>query len=188
MAFVVIDYHLQHWTDLRVPHGSTFWFWIIRHFEVMCTLDMNQDNTILPGYASSVVTKYCPRATVFTKPASGHNLINRRSSGSFANFRLYSRNRFLRACPLVGSRLVVVDKSVGELWFVLRNRSLSSSHISTAATANTELIDGNNSAKKHLNSVWITTEVYRQFSTSFAFQGSSCQRTCSSQYGMSAFR
>ena len=63
--------------------------------------------------ASSGVTKYCPRETVFRKSASEHNLINRRSSGRFAKFRLYSRRKSHRACSLVRSGLVVVDKSVG---------------------------------------------------------------------------
>ena len=60
-----------------------------------------------------MVTKYYPRVTVFMKPASEHNLINRRSSGRFANLRFCSRSRFPRACSQVRSGLVVVDKSVG---------------------------------------------------------------------------
>ena len=52
-------------------HGSILLLWIIGHLEVMCFLDMNQDNPILSTPLS---------ATVFMKPASEHRLINRRSS------------------------------------------------------------------------------------------------------------
>ena len=151
--------------------------------------------------ASSVVTKYCPRTTVFMKPAPEHTLIIRRSSGRFSNLCLYSRSRFLHARSLVRSGLVVVDKSVGETivsgltsatgFTVLTGlsdvREANLSHRSATAPINTGLIDGNNSAQKHFNSLWVTTEVYRQFSTYFASQSSLFQSTCSTVKGMSTF-
>ena len=133
---------------------------------------------------------------MFMKPASEHNLINRRSSGRFANFRLYSRSRFPRACPLVRSGLVVVDKSVSEtmisgLSFATCLSMLaeqpeileaSLSHV-RHCSVDTELIDRNNRAKNHFDCIFITTEVYGQLYTSkFLFKN-----TGSTEYGMSAF-
>ena len=51
----------------------------------------------------------------------------------------------------------------------------------------TELIDWSNSAKNQFRGSLVATDVYRQFSFSFAFQVSSFQSTGSTEYGVSAF-
>ena len=96
-ALAVTDCDLQYWTDLRVPTDPSFYMddWSSRG---------NVYSRHAPSkFASTASPKYCPRSTVFMKPASQHNLINRRSSGRFANFRLCSRSKSHRACSLVRS-------------------------------------------------------------------------------------
>ena len=86
-----------------------------------------------------------------------------RLSGSFANLCLYSSSKLHHAQSLVRSGFVVVDKSVGETIVsgsqqvtcacktVRNRRSQFFTHI-RHCSVKTELIDGNNSAKNHLNS------------------------------------
>ena len=106
------------------------------------------------------------------KPASDHNLINRRSPGRFAFFLVvFSQQVFP---PLVigqkwFSRGRQICRSDHGLWIVLRNKSLRAcrtirnprgqffTHVHYCSV-DTELIDGYNSAKNHFNNLWITTE------------------------------
>ena len=54
-------------------------------------------------------------------------------------------------------------------------------------SVDTELNDGNDCAKNHFGCFVVTTEMYRQFPFSFAFQISSFQSTGSTEYGVSTF-
>ena len=162
---------------------------------------MNQDNQILSVPLRLWWQSTGPRTTVFMKPASEHTLTVRRSSGRFVNICLYSRTH-VSPRPVTGQKWVCRGWQVCWwnhcLWFILCNKFPRAykmvrnprNQVFTHARycpVNTELIDGHNSAKKQLCSVWVTTEVYRQFPTSFASWSSSFQSTCSAKYGMSAF-
>ena len=151
--------------------------------------------------ALSLFIMYCPGETVFMKPASEHTRIIRRSSGRLSTFCLYSCSRLPRARSLIRSGCVVVYISGGETtvsgsssatsfpcWQGSRKFSNLILHTDVRdCSVNTEQIDWNDSGKNNFNSFRVTTEVCGQFSTSCASQSSSFWRTCSTEFGMSAF-
>ena len=109
--------------------------------------------------ASSRVTEHCPRAAVFMKPASEHNLINLVSSGRFSHFRSYSRSkspctvfigqklfgrcRQLCGCWKHGLWFVLSYKTPCTFWTVRFCRDQLITHI-RYCSVDIELIDGTN--------------------------------------------
>ena len=92
-------------------HGSILSLWMIGHLEVVSVYsrhDMNDKILPVPRSRSTVLWQQFS-----AKPALEHTLINRLSSGRFANFGSYSRSKSSYTVSSVRCGVVVVDKSVG---------------------------------------------------------------------------
>ena len=142
------------------------------------------------------VMKYCPTSTVFRNPVSVQNLLNLSCGGNFSIRSPYLCNRnyqcagpsFFKStfvlitlgtneeldCPHNGSHRSIVN------WFVFFKNFCD-------CAVKTELIYRSNCAKNSFNRFLVGTIVYRQFSTTFAFEHSSGQWTRGSKDWVSAF-
>ena len=106
-----------------------------------------------PNFASSAssrVTKNCPSATVFMKPALEHSLINSISSGRFAHFRSYSRSKFPCTFSLIRSGLVVVDNSTTTTTTTTDNTQQQQHTTTTLSEQSDNSTRGNNN-NTHIN-------------------------------------
>ena len=156
----------------------------------------------LSSPASSRVVKYCNLATIFAIPALEHSLNNWRWSGRFCEFSfiiveqvslhvVIGPGRFIRCRQFClhhhSLRIVLSNKFTCTFWTSRDSPSHTSSHISATATLILSWLTEMIVRKNHFGCTVVTTEIYRQFSCSFASQTSSIESTGSTEYGMSTF-
>ena len=166
-------------------HGTILSLWIMSCLEVKWALYM------LSSSASSRVVKYCPFATVFVIWWSGR--LSNFCSESCSKLPLHlviGPKRFVRCRQFCwhhhGLRIVLSNRFPCTFWTTRESPGQFVAHI-RYCSVNTELIDGKDCAKNHFGCVVVTTEMYRQCSSSFASQSSSFQSTGSKENGTSTF-
>ena len=72
---MMTDCHLQSWTDLRVPTGPSFYFWMLRCLEVKYNSRHEPPQFCPVPHRRGVVNYPVSLATVFVIPPLEHSLI-----------------------------------------------------------------------------------------------------------------
>ena len=192
-ALMVADCHLQSWTDLRVPTDPSFYFgwcvvsrcftlstWasqfvqfrIVEGREILSLSHGLRDTYIGAQFDQlKMIWKICEFLFIIVQQVSLHFVIGPRR---FVRCRHFCWHHH-------GLWIVLSNKFPCTFWTTRDSAGQFVAHV-RYCSVDTELIDGNDCAKNQFGCVVVTTEMYRQFSFSFAFQISSFQSTGSTEY------
>ena len=162
--------------------------------EVVCTLEMNLSICPVPHSRGSWNTVSSPRSSWYLQGAQFDQLkmIWKICEFSFiivqqVSLPLFIGPRwFVRCRQFCGNHqgLFLSNRFSCTFWTTRDSPGQFVAHV-RYCSVHTELIDGDDRAKNQFSGVVVATEVYGQFSFSFASQRSSFKSTESTEYGMS---